>query len=154
MIAQSNAEANEASATMRSSAILNTGVRSVDVQHQELVLLIAQFESAHFAGENERALNDVLAQLKIYALFHFDEEERLMDTLVAETDSARTHVAQHRDFANQIERFATERQQLGDAQVAATLVGYLRKWLLHHIATTDVALSRKLLAHNPLVATR
>lgn len=139
--------ADEAGAVMRSSAILNTGVRSIDFQHQELVALIAQFEAAHAAGDSAKALNDVLPQLEIYVLFHFGEEERLMGTLVGEAESVRAHLAQHQEFASQITQLAAARQHQGDASVAAALAGYLRKWLLHHIATTDVALSRKLLAN-------
>lgn len=154
MIAQSNAEANEASATMLSSEILNTGVWSVDVQHQELVALIAQFEAAHTSGDSAKALNDVLPQLEVYVLFHFGEEERLMGILVGEAELVRAHLTQHQEFASQITQLSAERKHQGDAPVAATLAGYLRKWLLHHIATNDVALSRKLLAKNPLLANR
>jgi hemerythrin len=152
MIAQSNDEVDEVGAVMRSGAILNTGVRSIDVQHQELVALIAQFEAAHGAGDSAKALDDVLPQLEIYVLFHFGEEERLMGALVGEAESVRAHLAQHQEFANQITQLSAERSHQGDASVAAALAGYLRKWLLHHIATTDVALSRKLLAKNPLLA--
>lgn len=157
MIAQRNDEsdgADDPASVMRSSGMLNTGVRSIDVQHQELVALITQFEAAHGTGDSTGALDEVLPQLKIYVLFHFGEEERLMGNLVGEMESTQVHLAQHHEFASQIATLSAQRKPRGDAPVAADLVGYLRKWLLHHIATTDVALSRKLLAKNPMLGNR
>lgn len=132
--------------------IPRTGIRSVDVQHQELVALIGQFEAAHLAGESAKALQDVLPQLETYALFHFMEEERLMETLVDETAFVQMHLEQHHEFAQQIQQMTAEFAHHDAVHVAAALVEYLRKWLLQHIATTDVALSRKLLSPHPVLA--
>lgn len=132
--------------------IPRTGIRSVDVQHQELVALIGQFEAAHFAGESANALQDVLPQLETYALFHFMEEERLMETLVGEAVFVQMHLEQHHEFVRQIKQMTAELAHHDAVHVAAALVDYLRKWLLQHIATTDVALSRKLLSPHYVAA--
>lgn len=80
------------------------------------------------------------------------EEERLMETLVGEAVFVQMHLEQHHEFVRQIKQMTAELAHHDAVHVAAALVDYLRKWLLQHIATTDVALSRKLLSPHYVAA--
>ena len=56
------------------TSAMDTGVRQIDLQHQELVRLINEMERAHAAGQSSTALDDILPSLTTYALFHFGDE--------------------------------------------------------------------------------
>lgn len=130
-------------------ARLDTGIRSVDRQHLELLEWMAQFEATHVTGNNAQALDDILPQLEVYALFHFSEEEKLMGTLAGEDALRRSHVAQHHAFIDQIKVLTSARASAGDQEVAENLTKFLRQWLVEHIATADVMLCQKLLKQRP-----
>jgi hypothetical protein len=72
------------------NAELVTGVRQIDLQHQELIELINELESAHERGQDDLALADVLPRLTSYALFHFCTEEGLMAKVAMNTSYAPT----------------------------------------------------------------
>ncbi len=113
------------------TAALATGVRQIDLQHQELIDLINELDAAHVAGRQADALDGVLPRLAAYVLFHFGTEEALM----AETDGAAAHAAlharEHRLFA---ERVVELRADPGDL---AGFIDYLKGWLIGHIMKTD-----------------
>lgn len=127
---------------------LSTGVRSIDIQHQELLQHIEAFESAHALGDGLEAIQVLLPQLEAYVLFHFDEEEHLMDSLANEAVFIQMHKSQHMGFITRLQDIKRQFSQHGDVDLADQLVVFLREWLLHHIATTDVTLGAKLLAQS------
>lgn len=133
---------------------LNTNIRSIDLQHQELVSLINQLETLHLAGHNTQALNEVLPQLHTYVLFHFREEEDLMVMLVGNEELDQLHLAQHREFIDHMHTLQQRRNPHNEADTAQALVHYLKNWLLEHIATTDRDLGQKLLAQHTAFAAR
>lgn len=71
---------------------LVTGVRQIDLQHQELIDLINELESAHESGQHTAALSEVLPRLTGYALFHFATEEGLMAKVAPSAAFAQHHV--------------------------------------------------------------
>ena len=131
---------------------LNTDIRSIDLQHQELVSLINQLETLHLAGRNAQALDEMLPQLHTYVLFHFREEEDLMVMLVGNEKLDKLHLAQHREFMAHMRTLQQRRNPNNEADTARVLVHYLNNWLLEHIATTDRDLGQKLLAQHTAFA--
>ena len=131
---------------------LNTGIRSIDLQHQELISLINQLENLHLAGRNTQALNEVLPQLHTYVLFHFREEEDLMVMLVGTEEMDQLHLAQHREFIDHMHALQQRRNPHNEADTVQALVHYLKNWLLEHIATADRDLGHKLLAQHTAFA--
>ena len=127
---------------------LSTGVRTIDIQHQELLQHVEAFESAHALGDGLEAMQVLLPQLEAYVLFHFDEEEHLMNSLANEAAFIQMHKAQHMGFITRLQDTKSRFLQHGDVALADQLVVFLRQWLLHHIATTDVTLGAKWLAQS------
>lgn len=123
-----------------------TGVRTMDQQHLELVTLIEAFEQAHCEGETVHALHDIFPHLEAYAVFHFAEEEVGLRSLRGEVTFVQTHLAAHRAFLEQIRAWRDQAVSSNSVDTAERLRRYLREWLVHHIATADVALGRKLAA--------
>lgn len=131
---------------------LDTGVRSTDLQHQELFAVINELATLHATGYDTEALNEVLPQLNTFIQFHFSEEETLMHMLVAEDDFEQQHLAQHREFTAHIAKLQNSRTRHNDTAIGEALVHYLRAWLPEHITTTDRELGRRLLTQHSAFA--
>ena len=123
------------------NSTLETGVRQIDLQHQDLIELIYEFEIAHLGGRDDEALENALPRLTAYVLFHFGTEERLM----AGTPNAAHHVNEHREFAEKVTSVKTERC-VEPVQAVAPLLDYLKSWLVNHIMNTDKELARHILS--------
>jgi hemerythrin len=126
------------------NAELVTGVRQIDLQHQELIELINELESAHDRGQDDLALADVLPRLTSYALFHFGTEEGLMAKVAMNTAYAQTHLNEHRLFAEKVTQMKGASGESA-SQTVVQLLDYLTSWLFEHIMKTDKALAKLIL---------
>lgn len=122
---------------------LATGIRQIDLQHQELIELINALEAAHASGQRQAALDAVLPRLSAYVLFHFATEETLLPK--APGDHGERHRQQHRLFTDRIESLRAGPPERIDL---AALIAYLKQWLIEHIMKTDHELAR-LIGANP-----
>jgi hemerythrin len=121
-----------------------TGVRQIDLQHLELIQLINELESAHAAGRQAEAIDEVLPRLGAYVLFHFGTEESLIP--VQASAHAEKHRRQHAEFAD---RVAELREGILDSDDLEALIIFLRRWLVEHIMKTDRELSHLILGQVP-----
>ena len=129
------------------SSAMATGIRQIDLQHQELIELINALDRACGAGDAQAALSEALPRLAAYVLFHFGTEEELMRASGIASDHFALHKSQHQDFAERI------RAQGADSDAAARLpefVEFLKAWLVEHIMGTDRKLVAVLRAHPPI----
>lgn len=118
---------------------LETGVRSIDRQHEELIELLNELDAACAAGTEGAMLDDVLARLNTYIIFHFGTEEALMAELEHANAHVEAHQQQHRAF---VEHIAVMRRAPTDGPGALHgLLSYLQDWLLSHILQTDRTLA-------------
>jgi len=116
---------------------LATGIRQIDLQHQELIELINALEDAHARGQRQAALVDVLPKLSAYVLFHFATEEAMMRRTLGE--HAVRHRRQHQAFTDRIESLRNAPPERIDL---LELIAYLKQWLVEHIMKTDHELAR------------
>ena len=124
---------------------MDTGVRQIDIQHQELVSLINEMERAHAGGQSSMALDEILPSLTTYALFHFGDEELLLAQVAEGTAYAEHHLKEHRSFVDEIQRLIASRASQSDSDLVEVLTRYLADWLVQHISGTDRVLARLLL---------
>lgn len=82
---------------------LETGIRTIDLQHEELIGMINELDDASLARRGQIVLEDVLQRLGNYVTFHFTTEEALMAGLPQAESHAAEHLQQHRLFIEQIE---------------------------------------------------
>ena len=125
---------------------LATGVRQIDLQHQELIDLINELETAHEAGHDDAALVDVLPRLTSYAMFHFATEESLMSKTTENTPYVQHHLGEHRLFVDQLATLKKSIFGVDSMQTVETLLTYLKSWLREHILKTDKGLAKLLLS--------
>jgi len=128
--------------TIRWSEALATGIHTIDQQHYELLSGINDLICTHQAGLSTQALDTLLPLFKTYVLFHFSEEEMLLARTAGGTEFERQHLAQHLEFAQEIERQRLRRGSHADALIAKELGSYLENWLIEHISSADQQLAR------------
>jgi len=119
---------------------LSTGLRPIDLQHQELIDLINALEVACQSGRHDEVMAKHLPQLSAYVLFHFATEDALLDKTAA--SHAEMHRRQHQEFAD---RVAGWRGQVPEQIDLGRVVDYLKLWLVEHIMKTDRELARQVL---------
>jgi hemerythrin len=125
---------------------LETGIRSIDRQHQELIGMINALTAAHEAGGDWSVLDEVMQGLGAYVVFHFGTEAALMADLPQEAAHTAAHLCQHADFIAQFERMRAEAQG-GDHAVGVAMIDFLNAWLYEHILKTDRSLGTLVRQH-------
>lgn len=135
------------------SSKLETGIRTIDLQHEELIGMINELDEAHRAGSNRSLLNDILQRLGSYVSFHFRTEEALMVGLPKTEKHASEHLHQHRLFVEQLAAMRLRAEGEFDGAINE-LADFLNSWLYDHILKTDrqlgVLLSGSLAQPRPL----
>jgi hemerythrin-like metal-binding protein len=128
---------------------LGTGIRQIDLQHQELIEMINELEVAYLDGHDDNALNRLLPRLTSYVVFHFGTEEGMVRKFAAGTLHAEHHLGEHRKFTQKI---AEMKEMPGTDKHLALggLVDYLKSWLLEHIMKTDKELGKLIQARRVL----
>ena len=115
-----------------------TGIKSVDEQHLYLVELVNRYGS--LITEHNVSPEDVeqaLAELTNYTLYHFHEEESLMRKVGIATQHFETHHAQHQQFVTDIKEFSTALFNRDNEDLIKRLLEYLIQWLVYHILGSD-----------------
>lgn len=120
-----------------------TGIRTIDLQHQELIDMINDLDDAIAEGRQTAAIDDVLPRLTAYVLFHFSFEESLMKDAETAHDHFAAHAEQHRLFGARIAELRAHPETSGDI---GALASYLKMWLVEHIMRTDRELATLLAA--------
>lgn len=119
---------------------LATGMRQIDLQHQELIDLVNALEAALTAGHRQEALEEALPKLHAYVLFHFGTEEAMLP--MAAASHAEMHRRQHQEFSARVA--AMRAVPVKDIDWPE-LLDYLKRWLVEHIMKTDRDLARQIL---------
>lgn len=117
-----------------------TGIAEVDAQHQRLVEIINSLAEG-IGQASMKDLQGVLSQLKEYAQYHFQSEERIMAD--AAYDGLLDHKAEHDAFVDQILLFDLD-VILASEGLAWDMFHFLRGWLTNHILVVDRQFSTSL----------
>lgn len=117
---------------------------NIDSDHKKLVDLVNQLFDAMQSGKGKEACGRVLNELIQYTKTHFAMEERLM----ASHQYARTaeHKAEHAKLLKEVGDFKVK-FDAGSLTVTASLLSFLRDWLINHISKSDKALAEAIGSH-------
>ena len=118
------------------SSALETGIRTIDLQHEELIGMINELDDACLARRGKAMLEDVMQRLNNYVTFHFATEEALMAGLAQAEGHTAEHRQQHRLFIEQVGMLRAKAEHEYDETMSA-LVSFLNNWLYQHILKTD-----------------
>ncbi|MCB8746844.1 bacteriohemerythrin [Rhodoferax sp. U2-2l] len=115
-----------------------TGLPTVDDQHHALVDMINRFGHALMRpqGASAAEIEALFQDLKRYTIYHFREEEALMEQRGVYAIHIEHHRHEHAQFLADLVHMHTS--MAGDNREAATaLLNFLSNWLAFHILGTD-----------------
>lgn len=111
-----------------------TGIRSMDTQHQKLIELINELYKELRKEESNESIEEVLIKMTTYAEKHLKVEEGILETN-GYPDFA-NHIAIHQSYRNQLTTLMAESKKEHEAAVKNTYA-FLRQWWMGHIVAED-----------------
>ena len=117
------------------SSDFETGVNSIDTQHQKLVEYVNRLHDGMMEGQAAAALGIILDGLVAYTASHFKHEERIFDQIGYEQTAE--HKDHHAKLVAQVVEFQTK-FKAGDATISMELMDFLKDWLMNHIMKEDM----------------
>lgn len=115
---------------------LRLGHETLDSDHQKLVAIINQLADSVMNPSSQQANEELLRDLLAQTIAHFALEDQLMVT--HRYPHAEEHMAEHAKLIQMA--FDTKAEFEADLSSSVSLLRFLRRWLTHHILTTDKAL--------------
>ena len=112
---------------------LSVDVKQSDEQHKKLVGLINDLHDAMKEGKANEVLGTIFLSMIDYTKTHFADEEALLKAH-GYTDLAGQQ-SSHRQFVAQVENMFDEFKT--GFVVTLEVMGFLKKWLEHHIQVED-----------------
>jgi hemerythrin len=124
------------------------GNQVIDYQHKRLVGLINDlYEIQEKEDFKEELVEVIVEELKQYAKFHFDTEEKYYKKLNHE--GLTEHRKIHRSFEETINSFLSDRDKFED--VGQELFSFLKDWLEKHIKIEDKGMIERATSSGGLV---
>lgn len=121
-------------ASVQWSDTLSVNIPEIDLQHRQLIDLMAELEKALENGADKEIIGRVIRELNTYVREHFSEEERWMAR--CEFPGLQGHAAQHENFVETLLHF--ELDYLADRKELSTeLLAFLMSWFTEHIMGFD-----------------
>lgn len=115
---------------------LSVNNENVDNHHKKLIGLFNEM-AVLIENEQETPLFStikVISELNIYAIFHFKEEEKLMED--GDYPGLEEHKVLHQEFIDKVNKFKDEYLH-NDPLLNFELFNYLSDWVLNHIVQED-----------------
>ena len=114
------------------------GISEIDNEHKKL------FEIAEeaYALLNDEFVTDkfdyivkILGDLKDYTIFHFENEEKYMESI--EFKKLFSHKIEHQEFIKKLNQLDWEEIEKDQDKAILEILNFLNDWLVNHILFTD-----------------
>ncbi len=112
----------------------SVGDDEIDSQHKNLLGFLNKYYNAMNKGRGKNIMDAIFAEMKAYALYHFQSEEQRMEE--AGYPDLDKHKKIHAAFVGKILEFEKKRDE-GDLLVSVNLAKFLNSWLIEHIRGED-----------------
>lgn len=118
---------------------LSVGVDIIDEQHKELFRRFGDLVDACHEGHGKEKITELLRFLDGYVVFHFGEEEKLMQHYGYPGIASHQH--EHTSFINRLQHLKQNIDAQGPTQTLVTqTVRMLLNWIVKHIKSVDLEL--------------
>ncbi len=119
----------------------SVGQRDIDLEHQQFIDKINQFELAGKEGKSTEKVGEILQFLVNYAQHHFQNEEQYMAD--NEFPKLTEHTRSHMSFVSQMVAFQNQLRSTGSTpELASKISTFCGDWLINHIMTADLQYTR------------
>jgi hemerythrin len=116
------------------TADLSVGIEEFDSHHKRLVQLINKLHDSIHAKDENIVIEEVLAELSNYTLYHFFAEEDIMQRY--EYPQYFEHRKEHLSLTEKTLDFIQDLHNK-KAGLSVNVLDFLKEWLRHHILETD-----------------
>ncbi|MCU7920832.1 MAG: bacteriohemerythrin [Candidatus Thiodiazotropha sp. (ex Epidulcina cf. delphinae)] len=113
---------------------LSVGIQAIDDEHQKLLTLINNLQTAVLYPTGESFERHALSELVDYTKYHFRREEELMQEY--DYPEYELHKRQHHEMIERVLVFLDAYEKDREATIDEMTV-FLKTWLTNHIAGTD-----------------
>ncbi len=115
----------------------SVSVKEIDDQHKKLFNIINAFYDT-MEDDSKKALGKLLNSLAEYTMYHFKTEEMYFDKFRYVDSEA--HKKEHQVFVDKV--FDVKNNfESGKLVISVSITRFLKKWILEHIALTDMKYS-------------
>ncbi len=115
---------------------MSVGVEAVDKDHKHLVDLLNKLHFLRLAGADQASVGEVLGELLRYTEYHFEREEKLMESC------SYPDLAAHRELHQELARQLWEQKKTFDDRPDSfdveAFYDFLSDWLLVHVLDQDM----------------
>ena len=118
------------------SADYSVQSKYLDLQHQNLLMILNEFNEAVGQGQGKVVAFSILNKLVQYTEDHFRDEEKLMKIARFPDDEFNAHVKEHERLIQAIFKLCSEWEGKGE-EALPQLGLFLKEWLLEHILKVD-----------------
>ncbi len=114
------------------------GVDEIDQQHKRLFEIA---ESAYnllndeFVPDKFDYINSILQELKNYTIFHFQDEEKYMESI--NYKKLFSHKIEHQEFIERLNQIELNEFEENQDKALLAILNFLNDWLVNHILYTD-----------------
>jgi len=113
---------------------LSVGIKSIDDDHKKLLTLVNNLQTAVYYPTGEAFERQALKELVEYTKYHFEREEKmLLDNHYQEFEA---HKREHEAMIAQVQSYC-KRYEKDPEGTIEEMAGFLKGWLVNHIAGTD-----------------
>lgn len=113
---------------------MSVGIRQFDEHHKKIIDMIYTLSQRVDKGITREELNQIIHELSSYVRYHFNAEERIMETYNYE--EIEVHKNEHRIFAIKLEKL-TDQFVSSSEDISKKLLLFLKDWFVNHILQTD-----------------
>jgi hemerythrin len=113
---------------------LSVGIASIDAQHQKLVKMVQELQTAMISGKGNEVLGKTLDGLIAYAAEHFATEERYF--AAHKYPQADAHKKEHEALVSKVLSLQSD-FKAGKATITGQTMMFLTEWLIKHIKGSD-----------------
>jgi diguanylate cyclase (GGDEF)-like protein/hemerythrin-like metal-binding protein/PAS domain S-box-containing protein len=123
-----------------------TGIATVDEQHQTLVRLLNKVARNLAFQSSSFTFAEIMRELSEYTVYHFAAEESLMAQFFGGDVLEAGHRKAHQDFVDKIGRLEDKYQSKPLDEVVEEIIAILTRWLAFHILDTDRRMAKVIFA--------
>ncbi len=113
---------------------LSVGIQLIDEDHKKLIALINTLQTAVMYPSGETYERQALKEVVDYTLYHFKREEDMMRE--NNYPDYEAHKKTHEEMINKVNEYMKAYDKNSEGAIC-DLTGYLKIWLIKHIAGTD-----------------
>ncbi len=122
--------------------VYSVGIEAIDADHQKLLHLVNQFQTAVYYRTGEEFEQEALDELVNYTKTHFKREEQLL--IEHDYPELEAHIVEHQSMLKQVDDLMSSYSE-DRRKTMQQGADFLRNWLINHINGTDQEYSQFLL---------